>query len=124
MPGPVLNIESKSVNDVVKVHMRRASEPIPNDPDTNEQHTEKFKLKSLVDTHVSYPKRWCTTLSSHNLPQAALIPSDCSLKPMLLSRRLFIFHCIAVIFVYLNDTPYRRIFTRGCVFPYVCVLRI
>ena len=47
--------KSKSVNEVVKVHMRRASEPVTNDPDTNEQHTEKFRLESLVDTHVSFP---------------------------------------------------------------------
>ena len=116
--------QCKSVSDMVKVHMRRASEPITNNPDTNEQHTEKFKLISLMDTPESHPKRWCAILISHNLPQAALIPSDGSLEHMLPSRRLFIFRCIAVITVCLNVTPYRRKFSCGCVFHNGCVLRI
>lgn len=63
-PSLVLSSKSESANDVVKYICEELnSEPIPNDPDTNEQHTDIFKLNSLLDGHESHPMTDHTELS-------------------------------------------------------------
>ena len=101
---------------------KRSSEPIPTNPDINEQHTERLKPNSIVDIYASYPREPTDhTVLSYLFAIGFDLVSDISLDDSLLASRLFFFRHITVLFI--DVTPYRRIFIRSYAFPNICGFR-